>query len=296
MRKIILSLFCFFCLSATVPYPTRIKDLPSKTALEILQKAYPNEIKEIVYDYKWKDWAMIVETYSGDNVRLFWEEGKLLTEEQIPESHKYRSQFYGYPKKMKDPADMDDRYIAELKSYTSKEARRNGAISSPVFFDTLYDASSQESIENRLTRIVFLGRRMTVHEKIAEPLARVEKSIYHKRIWNADVRVFLHDLASCDCYHWREIRDSSSRSFHSYAIAVDVLPEGWGNKIVYWNWERNRNPDWMLVPISKRWCPPQAVIDSFEAEGFIWGGKWAIWDNMHFEYRPELFLFTKAVQ
>ena len=188
-------------------------------------------------------------------VRLFWKEGKLLTEEQIPESHKYRSQFYGYPKKMKDPADMDDRYIAELKSYTSKEARRNGAISSPVFFDTLYDASSQESIENRLTRILFLGRRMTVHEKIAEPLARVEKSIYHKRIWNADVRVFLHDLASCDCYHWREIRDSSSRSFHSYAIAVDVLPEGWGNKIVYWNWERNRNPDWMLVPISKRWCP-----------------------------------------
>ena len=137
---------------------------------------------------------------------------------------------------------------------------------------------------------------MTVHEKIAEPLARVEKSIYRKRIWNADVRVFLHDLASCDCYHWREIRDSSSRSFHSYAIAVDVLPEGWGNKIVYWNWERSRNPDWMLVPISKRWCPPQAVIDSFEAEGFIWGGKWAIWDNMHFEYRPELFLFTEAVR
>ena len=138
---------------------------------------------------------------------------------------------------------------------------------------------------------------MTVHEKIAEPLARVEKSIYRKRIWNADVRVFLqHDLASCDCYHWREIRDSNSRSFHSYAVAVDVLPEGWGNKIVYWNWERSRNPDWMLVPISKRWCPPQAVIDSFETEGFIWGGKWAIWDNMHFEYRPELFLFTKAVQ
>ena len=170
MRKIILSLFCFFCLSATIPYPTRIKDLPSKTALEILQKAYPNEIKEIVYDYKWKDWAMIVETYSGDNVRLFWKEGKLLTEEQIPESHKYRSQFYGYPKKMKDPADMDDRYIAELKTHTSKEARKNGAVSSPVFFDTLYDARSQESIEKRLTRVSFLGRRMTVHEKIAEPL------------------------------------------------------------------------------------------------------------------------------
>ena len=160
MKKIILlTLLCSLFLTSGLSRPYRIKDLPPKTALEILQKAYPNEIKEIVYDHKWKDWAMIAETYSGDSVRLFWEEGKLLTEEQIPESHKYRSQFYGYPKKMKDPADMDDRYIAELKTHTSKEARKNGAVSSPVFFDTLYDARSQESIEKRLTRFTTPARR-----------------------------------------------------------------------------------------------------------------------------------------
>ena len=34
-------------------------------------------------------------------------------------------------------------------------------------------------------------------------------------------------------------------------------------------------------------------IDIFEDEGFIWGGKWMIWDNMHFEYHPELILFNK---
>jgi hypothetical protein len=27
----------------------------------------------------------------------------------------------------------------------------------------------------------------------------------------------------------------------------------------------------------------------FEAERFIWGGKWYHYDTMHFEYRPELF-------
>ncbi|MDR3191497.1 MAG: M15 family metallopeptidase, partial [Treponema sp.] len=27
---------------------------------------------------------------------------------------------------------------------------------------------------------------------------------------------------------------------------------------------------------------------AFENEGFIWGGKWGLYDNMHFEYRPEL--------
>jgi hypothetical protein len=34
---------------------------------------------------------------------------------------------------------------------------------------------------------------------------------------------------------------------------------------------------------------PFEVVEPFEAEGFIWGGKWYHYDTMHFEYRPELF-------
>jgi len=32
---------------------------------------------------------------------------------------------------------------------------------------------------------------------------------------------------------------------------------------------------------------PQSVVDAFERQGFIWGGKWNHYDTMHFEYRPE---------
>jgi hypothetical protein len=42
--------------------------------------------------------------------------------------------------------------------------------------------------------------------------------------------------------------------------------------------------------------PPKRVIDIFEKEGFIWGGKWTVWDNMHFEYRPELILGRELVK
>lgn len=293
MKKCFLLIpFCFFLLS-NIGHPIRIKELPAKTALTILGKAYPNEVREVVYDYKLNDWALILRDYSGKDVRLFWAEGKILPETQLPEDHKYRSQFYPYPEKIKDPSAMEDEYIRKLKAYTSKDARKNGAISSPRFFDTIYDAASRESLERHLVKTTFLGRKLTVHEKIEEPLKQVEKNITKKRLWNSEVRNFIKEITTCDCYHWRDVRDTGSRSFHSYAIAVDILPKGWGNKIVYWSWERDRNPNWMLVPIEKRWCPPQAVIDAFEAEGFIWGGKWDIWDNMHFEYRPELFLFRE---
>ena len=33
---------------------------------------------------------------------------------------------------------------------------------------------------------------------------------------------------------------------------------------------------------------PWEIVAAFEAQGFIWGGKWYHYDIMHFEYRPEL--------
>jgi hypothetical protein len=51
----------------------------------------------------------------------------------------------------------------------------------------------------------------------------------------------------------------------------------------------------MLIPLEKRWMPPQEVIAAFEREGFAWGGKWDFFDNMHFEFRPELFEMKKVL-
>ncbi|WP_240488652.1 M15 family metallopeptidase [Labilithrix luteola] len=52
----------------------------------------------------------------------------------------------------------------------------------------------------------------------------------------------------------------------------------------YWEWEKK--PDGSFT-----WknSIPQAIVDAFESERFIWGGRWAHFDTMHFEYRPELF-------
>jgi hypothetical protein len=33
---------------------------------------------------------------------------------------------------------------------------------------------------------------------------------------------------------------------------------------------------------------PQAIVELFEKQGFIWGGTWSHFDLMHFEYCPEL--------
>lgn len=79
-------------------------------------------------------------------------------------------------------------------------------------------------------------------------------------------------------------------SAHSWGIAIDVRPpEGHSDKETvfrYWVWDIGRqdalqNHDYLTVM-------PRSVVEAFENEGFIWGGKWHHYDPMHFEYRPEL--------
>ena len=76
-------------------------------------------------------------------------------------------------------------------------------------------------------------------------------------------------------FNERNIAGTDRPSAHSYGIAID-LNDALSS---YWRWEK-----------SGAWKNriPQAIVDAFEAEGFIWGGRWYHFDTMHFEYRPEL--------
>ena len=79
-------------------------------------------------------------------------------------------------------------------------------------------------------------------------------------------------------FNWRTIAGSDSRSLHSWGVAIDLNTE----LAHYWrNEPQNR-------PLIWKNSYPQAIVDAFEAEGFVWGGRWYHFDTMHFEYRPEL--------
>jgi len=77
----------------------------------------------------------------------------------------------------------------------------------------------------------------------------------------------------------RNIAGTDRTSAHSYGIALDINPR----RADYWRWQHGHD----LRPRSSR-IPAQAIVDAFEQEGFIWGGRWYHFDTMHFEYRPEL--------
>jgi hypothetical protein len=251
--------------------------------------SYPDMISGVDYDASMKDWFMTV----GDR-RLYWAEGRLLPADQVADKKRWRAYVdYLYPSKIPDPLSFSDETIRQLDAEILAETRNNSPVYNIAFYDTLYDGATRRKIESHITRFDYLGVRVSVHERIVEPLKRVETRLYALSSRDTDVRDFISSISSIEGYNWREIADSPSRSNHSWGFAVDILPRNWEKKNIYWNWVSYWNEKWMLIPLERRWMPPQAVIDVFESEGFIWGGKWLLWDNMHFEYRPELLTLQK---
>ncbi len=125
-----------------------------------------------------------------------------------------------------------------------------------------------------VVRIPLLGQPLRVHRKVQAVFARLDRRLQALVAKDPSLRPFLQKLGGT--FVWRNIAGTDRPSAHSYGVSLDINVD----RSNYWRWEK-QPPRW----VNKI---PQAIVDAFEAEGFIWGGRWYHFDTMHFEYRPEL--------
>lgn len=85
-------------------------------------------------------------------------------------------------------------------------------------------------------------------------------------------------------FNCRNVAGSNRLSLHGLGIAIDVNPTDDG----YW---QTAPTDAKGRPI-RRSRVPMPVVEAFEREGFVWGGRWNQFDTFHFEYRPEYRIAT----
>jgi len=177
-----------------------------------------------------------------------------------------------------DAADIED---SLLQSYATGCPHRlpeknddPGRIRSQPLLDALY-GNSRKTLEGTLVPVRWFGTtvRMTRLHGAAAALRRVRQRLeqdMHARAWLTP---------PAGTYNWRYIAGTKRRSMHSYGAAIDVHI----SKAQYWRWDRKTGRE-RFQPASF----PAAIVSAFEAEGFIWGGRWFHYDSMHFEFRPEL--------
>jgi hypothetical protein len=144
----------------------------------------------------------------------------------------------------------------------------------PLFRATY--GSSWREVMSHLDKVKFFGTRYPFHERALAPLERVTARLEQAAQKDPALLPFFKGLGGT--WHWRRIARSRALSTHAFGIAIDLNVQ----RSNYWRWQRPKKP----LKWTNRY--PQSIVDAFEAEGFIWGGRWIHYDTMHFEYRPEL--------
>ena len=253
---------------------------------------YPDITFTKRFDSTVKDWVITVKVPKEKNKKqtfeFYWCDGKMLPKSELPNKDEYWSLFTYYPKDVRNPVTFTETERNLIRDFGRVSNRRDAKTTPVFFFNAIYDTATRVSTENHIITIKFLDKYTNTHEYIVPALRRVEKKLIEESKTDKELYNFIHSFKSCDSYAWRSIEGTKIRSLHSLGIAIDFLPKDNHNKHLFWGWARDRYPeDWMDTSLYWRWIPPQKFIDIFESEGFIWGGKWVIWDNMHFEYRPE---------
>jgi len=228
-----------------------------------------------------------------DGQDFLWAEGRLLPPARAAEWSQYAPEpFYPYPAQAPDVSSWTDDQVvqieARLTDHKNTPVRRNSE-----FFDALWGVHDRGSADSAQTRIRFLGMKVSVHQSLAGPLARVEARLQAARTQDSTLDRFLKTLAGVDGYNWRSIAGTQSRSNHAYGSAVDLVPGSFRDKTPYWLWSIQDGGPWYRRAWEHRWEPHPAVVAAFEAEGFVWGGKWLQFDTIHFEYRPEILILNR---
>ncbi|MCR5291194.1 MAG: M15 family metallopeptidase [Treponema sp.] len=292
-------LSCFFCISCTTAKTVGItpkKRVPPQITHFI--QGYPTYTFTVSFSERLHDWQIKVTAPSpkknrkGKTATFYWAEGKILPKKELQNSDWYTPILYDYPDRRCNPDTMTAEDFEAMQESGTKEARLINPGTAVFFYDFIYHAQSKKDLEKELVPISFLNLPATkIHKQVVDELANIEIRLRALAREDKDVQDFIDSLESAYSYNWRLIEGTKRKSFHSFGIAIDLLPHDYTKKTIFWAWTRDKvGNDWVKTPWDTRWMPPESVIEVFEKNGFIWGGKWDVWDNMHFEYRPEMLL------
>lgn len=147
-----------------------------------------------------------------------------------------------------------------------------------TFLAKIYGQTKTE-IESNLINISWLkdftNKTLSFNSKngAAKALINVSNELNNLIKNDKSMLKFLNNPAGT--YNYRKVAGENYLSAHSYGIAIDINYD----KSNYWRHDKS---------MEYRNFIPLKIVEIFENNGFIWGGRWKHYDTMHFEYRPEI--------
>ena len=155
-----------------------------------------------------------------------------------------------------------------------------GRLRNAAFFERMYGDCRRGETASRLRPVSWMPRtrqQVLPVTTVNDVATRLERVIAALETLPDRFKSYL--VPAAGTFACRAVADTGMPSVHAYGAAIDIAVR----QSDYWMWSRARGD----IPYRNR--IPFEIVELFEAERFIWGGKWYQYDTMHFEYRPELF-------
>ncbi len=225
-----------------------------------LLKAYPDFIKRYEND----------SLFLSDGTRMAYDDGREKSFEQKLDDADPEDMFaFVYDQSAKEPDYLQDA----------------GRSRCEALFKMMY-GNSETAVRQKLIRVEWFGEGVlfTPVNGAADSLRAVAADIAKSPDF-AKLRPYLKSSGS---FYWRKVRGANRQSAHSYGMTIDVgvaLSD-------YWLWKNPGKKETDKILYANRM--PKALVDIFERHGFIWGGRWYHYDTMHFEFRPEILMYSSC--
>jgi hypothetical protein len=234
--------------------------------MDALLRAYPDALESFDGTYLvWRDGTRmpVDDGQSGKSMEAQIRDGSILDQMRLP---------YPAGAKLLPPPEADP-----------------GRVRNKAFFTKMYGDCHAGQVAPKLARVVWLPNSwghaisITSVNGVDRHLAAISREL---DALPPEDKKFLYPIGGT--YTCRTVADTGQTSMHAWGAAIDINTA----YSDYWLWHRGAGASGGGgggggLPAYVNRIPPE-IVAIFERHGFIWGGRWAHFDTMHFEYRPEL--------
>lgn len=239
----------------------RKSEITAKRDLLSLMMAYTGEIQGVE---KGKDSLVYLIMRSGD--RIVYDDQKAKSFEQKLANADVQDM-------------MEQLYPLDDIEIIQKGDSDPGRIRCYPFFKAVYGKTKGETQDN-LVNVTLASGCTSFNKKngAAGALEAVFQRISGLIRSKPEIYGFVYPVAGT--FNYRVIAGTNQLSPHAFGIAIDLKSDSKD----YWRWA-NREQGQKRID-----SYPREIVRAFEDGYFIWGGKWAHFDILHYEYRPELII------
>lgn len=237
-------------------------EVTMKQDLLVMKLAYPEYVKTV--------------EKNGDKVYLIMKSGKkILYDDKIKKTHEEKLA-------NGDLQDvLEQIYPLEMNSEIMDREFDPGRSRSYEIFSEVYGGSQKAIQANLINLKVGYTYQFNSKNNANVALENALKEILPLAKTRGDIGSILYPASGT--FNYRVISGTGRLSPHSYGIAIDLKSD----KRDYWKWSSVKEGQTRLLQY------PKELVEAFEKNNFVWGGKWGHFDILHFEYRPEIILKAK---